>query len=120
MLHQLVLNALLILHLQFGFDYPKHTPQILMVDRAALPCRCLAGYREGAIYLVLGERLDTVAMQGKVLHEVVHHLQYEAKGSATDCQDWSDREDRAIEIQRIWVGQREGLTSQVIWKATCQ
>lgn len=120
MLHQLVANAILILHLQFGMDYPQHTPQIIMVDPASLPCRCLAGYRQGVIYLRLGDPLDTAVMQGRVLHETVHHLQYEAGGSAKNCEEWVDREKRAIEIQRIWLARRDGLAAQLNWPGTCQ
>lgn len=39
---------------------------------------------------------------GVLVHEMAHHKQFSKKGPATDWDEWLDREQEALRIERSW------------------
>lgn len=83
------------------------------------PCRVLAWYGpDGVIYM--DSRVDpkrNIAAKGILLHELVHHVQREARGgNATNCKEWLQRERQAYRIQAQWLFDNGIDASRLIWQ----
>lgn len=83
------------------------------------PCRVLAWYGpDGIIYI--DNRVDpqrNIVAKGILLHELVHHVQREARGgNAESCMEWLQREHQAYRIQAQWLFDNGIDASPLIWQ----
>ncbi len=83
------------------------------------PCRVLAWYGpDGVIYI--DSRVDpkrNIVAKGILLHELVHHVQREARGgNAESCVEWLRRERQAYRIQAQWLFDNGIDASPLIWQ----
>ncbi|NNJ75434.1 MAG: hypothetical protein HKP56_09760 [Anderseniella sp.] len=101
-------------------------PVIRQLDPADLqrrvcgkPCRVLAWYGpDGVIYI--DNRVDpqrNIVAKGILLHELVHHVQREARGgNSRNCVEWLQRERQAYRIQAQWLFDNGIDASPLIWQ----
>lgn len=83
------------------------------------PCRVLAWYGpDGVIYI--DKRVDperNIVAKGILLHELVHHVQREARGgNSSNCVEWLRRERQAYRIQAQWLFDNGIDASALIWQ----
>jgi hypothetical protein len=83
------------------------------------PCRVLAWYGpDGVIYI--DNRVDpkrNIVAKGILLHELVHHVQREARGgNSSNCVEWLRRERQAYRIQAQWLFDNGIDASPLIWQ----
>lgn len=83
------------------------------------PCKVLAWYGpDGVIYI--DKRVDpqrNIVAKGILLHELVHHVQREARGgNAKSCMEWLRRERQAYRIQAQWLFDNGIDASPLIWQ----
>lgn len=83
------------------------------------PCRVLAWYGpDGVIYI--DKRVDpkrNIVAKGILLHELVHHVQREARGgNAMNCMEWLQRERQAYRIQAQWLFENGIDASSLTWQ----
>jgi hypothetical protein len=90
-------------------------PQALQMRVCGKPCKVMAWYSEGTIYI--DNRLDVVNHMGDrsiVVHELVHHVQRMNIGArAQNCEDWLRREQEAYSAQAQWLHSK-GLRARKI------
>jgi hypothetical protein len=101
-------------------------PVIRQLDTADLqhrvcgkPCRVLAWYGpDGVIYI--DSRVNpkrNIVAKGILLHELVHHVQREARGgNAMNCMEWLQRERQAYRIQAQWLFDNGIDASPLTWQ----
>lgn len=97
---EMLLDAFFTLHLFFGMPPPDRFPQFILETEASMPCRhCDGAYRTGVVWM-RGDLPRDDRWKAKLLHEALHHLQYEAAGDdAHDCSDWLARERDGYLVQ---------------------
>ena len=73
---------------------------------------------DGIIYI--DNRVDpkrNIVAKGILLHELVHHVQREARGgNAESCAEWLQRERQAYRIQAQWLFENGIDASRLIWQ----
>jgi len=93
-------------HSQAGLPLPDRAPTIHVTTqeniRALLGCgRCRPSGAQIKEDVYVDDELDfSKAYDASILlHEFVHYLQWSAAGPAKSCEEWQEREQRAIAVQ---------------------
>jgi hypothetical protein len=96
----------LLAHSQAGLPLPEKAPTIHFTSqehmRSLLGCgRCRPSGAQIREDVYVDESLDfSRAYEASILlHELVHYLQWAARGTATSCEEWLEREQRALAVQ---------------------
>ena len=96
----------LLAHSQAGLPLPEKGPMIHFTSqeqiRSLLGCgRCRPSGAQIREDVYVDEALDfSQAYEASILlHELVHYLQWAARGTAASCQEWLEREQRALAVQ---------------------
>lgn len=95
-----------VLHEQQGFPMPISYPvyHAGMDGDTPRPCAHAGGcYYRGHIWIGAALLLSERERKAALLHENVHHLQFEAHGEAKNCQQGLDNERAAYKAQQIYV-----------------
>ena len=121
----------LLAHSQAGLPLPEKAPTIHFTSqehiRTLLGCvRCRPSGAQIREDVYVDEALDfSHAYEASILlHELVHYLQWAARGTATSCEDWLDREQRALAVQARVLAMSGNDTTRVrltgqIMRAAC-
>lgn len=95
-----------IAHSRTGLPLPERAPNLHFTSRTELrrlygcDACSVRGLQRGAD-IFLDQEIDFAnALEASILlHEVVHYLQWAARGEVTTCQEWAARERQAYQIQ---------------------
>ena len=98
-----------VLHEQQGYPMPVSYPEYHIGPTEDMPSSCsryVACYARGHVWLLAPMLLvDKQERLTSLLHENVHHLQWEKRGDATNCEQNYDREVAAYSAQQIYVSE---------------
>jgi hypothetical protein len=104
------------IHLLSGYPVPQRSPEVSFVPLATMqqmicnnrPCAVKAFYKpEEGVFI--DEKIDVeddIYSRSVLLHELVHHLQYESRkfeSLDTPCHRWQAKEVEAYEIQHKYL-----------------
>jgi len=132
----LVGELLLAIQLLTGYSVPALKPEIKLVPHQVIEqqacdghCQVLGWFPPGST-IYLDDRLNPIGHVGHkaiLLHELVHYLQQEngAHEAGTDCRNWQDREQEAVDIQYKWLVEQHAPLSamprngRAPWRLAC-
>lgn len=114
-----LVELLLVLRTLSGEPTPDELPMVLIAPGDAMPCQCEAAYDDRKLYIRNDINWNDHRWISIVLHELVHHRQFVARGTARDCTEWLAREQQALAVQTQYLE-----TTAVGWRpalyASCQ
>jgi len=116
---------------QTGLPLPEQAPTIHVTSqehiRSLLGCgRCRPSGAQirGDVYIDDSLDFSSAYDMSILLHELVHYLQWSVAGTAKSCEEWLDREQRAIAVQARVLAMAGADTTRVrlsaqLLRATC-
>lgn len=113
-----------VLHAQQGYPMPVSYPVYHIGFTEDSPASCyhaILCYKAGHVWastqwVVMNER-DRLAT---LLHEDVHHLQWEKQGNAMNCQQNWLREEEAYKAQKIYLSENYQRTTTFVLPPICR